>query len=558
MLFGLCGEGQAASCDPSKQTIADCRQQISDALNEQIDNTAQIRELAADQIPDARRDLRVVTTGDVSLNAFGTSVSLNDLLPLFNLAVDPVTSNSDAQSASITLEYSPTHEVLGGDFKLGLIAKTPTVSEAARQAIGDANVVSEIESQYDYADDIEVALTYSYLGNLAGRRIGRSDEFYDGLMNGMLAAADTAATADIDPLAVRQFFGKLFQDIFKPYPDNRESEIQTAINQKTIDELRHFLFNESVAVFSDSNALARFTEELESRSTDDRPLGAAFSSCRGELGNLLVADTDVRVEAVARDYSTCIVDGIVKAIEVGTAQHVARTAAYNQFLKSNGFFKLASLINNQPQLLLSGKAQNRDELAGGDNYSAKLSFEFDLSGHNINNLDRYLRNQSCARNAVDGRLTMAIYESCAREIGLYATDNPVESGGWRGSLNIEYLLRDSADVNLPGSMTPFVLEGGRSLIASFVAGRQFQLLDISNLPKGKLDISVSYDDVSGDPDRQSRALGTVVFTQQLSRATQLSVGFVWANKPEFRGNVDEEITARIGLNYKFAGVGTNE
>jgi hypothetical protein len=33
---------------------------------------------------------------------------------------------------------------------------------------------------------------------------------------------------------------------------------------------------------------------------------------------------------------------------------------------------------------------------------------------------------------------------------------------------------------------------------------------------------------------------------------------VWANKPEFRGDVDEELSAKIGLNYKFANIGSEQ
>ena len=557
-LLGATNETFAADCDPSVQTLADCRRQVANQLSEQAGATAEVTSLAADQIPEVRRDLRVATTGDTALNVLGTSVSLNDLLPLLNLTVDPVASSDEAQSASLAIEYSPDRETLKGDFKFGLIAKTPKVSDAARQAIDDANVVSEVESRYDYTDDIELALTYSYSGNIGSRRVGRSDEFYTDLLNGMLRAADDAATPGGDPIAVRTYFGRLFSNIVSRYPEDRSGDIQLAIENKTINELAEFLTQETVKVLHDDRQQAEPSAELAVRPADDQPLAATFSTCQSLLDDLGMEPAGEEVHTMTHNHSVCIRDGIIEAIEAGVPPSVRRTAAYNQFLTGNGFYKLAPLINNQPQLLLIGTAQRRDELAGGNSYGAKLSFEFDLSGHNLNNLDRYLRRQGCANDAIGGQLTMTVYEKCSRKIGEYTNNNPVETGGWRGSVNVEYVRRDSAVVSLPGSMTPFALEGGRSLIGSFVAGRQFQLLEKSNLPKGKLDVSVSYEDVSGDPARQSRALGTVVFTQQLAKATQLSVGLVWANKPEFRGDVDQEITARIGLSYKFADIGKNE
>ena len=92
-----------------------------------------------------------------------------------------------------------------------------------------------------------------------------------------------------------------------------------------------------------------------------------------------------------------------------------------------------------------------------------------------------------------------------------------------------------------------------ALIAWVAIGRQFQLLPKNDLPQGKRDFGLSYDDVDDDPARQDRAIGNITFTQQLAKATQFTIGLIWANKPEYRGDVDEELSARVGLNYKFGG-----
>jgi hypothetical protein len=329
-------------------------------------------------------------------------------------------------------------------------------------------------------------------------------------------------------------------------------KIGSTLQHKPYGELEPVLAEANEAILSDRADAATLRSNLASVTSGDRsPLRESLGECESHLGNLEVVD-GAQINAIATGFAECVANAYVARVQEAVVQPLQRTINYNTFLVENGFFKLSGLINNQPQLLFSGSARSRNDAAGGDELSAKLSFEFDLSGHNVNNLNRFLIDRECTdRRAIEGR-TAAVYVRCADVVKSYIADNPVEEGGWRGAVGIEYERREDASLNLPISMMPFELRGGRSLIASIAVGRQFQLMEESNLPKAKLDIGLSYDDVSGDPQRNSRTVGNVTFTQELATAAQLSIGLAWANEPQYLGEVDKELSARVGLNYKFA------
>ena len=56
-----------------------------------------------------------------------------------------------------------------------------------------------------------------------------------------------------------------------------------------------------------------------------------------------------------------------------------------------------------------------------------------------------------------------------------------------------------------------------------------------------------------DSDQMNdRTVFTLTGTRNLLPGMSLTAGLVWANKPEFRGEVDQELSARLGLNYKLS------
>ena len=94
----------------------------------------------------ARRALSVSTSGDVPVSILGNEVSLNDLLPVFNITVDPGTSGDADENAGIVFEYSPT-TLPRGDLKASVALREPELTSAFKDAIDDDELVSKLQDR---------------------------------------------------------------------------------------------------------------------------------------------------------------------------------------------------------------------------------------------------------------------------------------------------------------------------------------------------------------------------------------------------------------------------
>lgn len=208
------------------------------------------------------------------------------------------------------------------------------------------------------------------------------------------------------------------------------------------------------------------------------------------------------------------------------------TRAFTDQLDQTGFYTMSRLIDNQPQLYFSVQGHVNDEVVGPDDLSIKLTYEKGF--YNINRLrkrcdpDDFRKFANCYRGFVDSNKTAI-------------------EGGNRLGFSLEYKKTNAYTYSVPGQNLTFNADKAKSLISSLTYSRF-----IGNIRTGntRMDINLSYDDVSGDPMRQGRGLGSVVLTHKLANGVAASIGLVYANKPEFRGNVDEELSAKLGLNYK--------
>ena len=211
---------------------------------------------------------------------------------------------------------------------------------------------------------------------------------------------------------------------------------------------------------------------------------------------------------------------------VGSLNESIRSGA-----ETNGIFLFSRLVNNQPQIELSASHRDRQGFAGPDETSVKFSLEAGLV--NVN----WLRRR--------GGMDLAHYRS------LLVDDERARrllQASYRGELSIEY--SDIDDFSEPlGDQKIEVPGSGRTLIA--LTGSRLLFADPEAADGARLDLRLAWEDSEEKGMRQGeRLLGSLTYTQKLADGTSGVVGLVWADKPEFLGEVDHELSARFGLIFK--------
>lgn len=240
----------------------------------------------------------------------------------------------------------------------------------------------------------------------------------------------------------------------------------------------------------------------------------------------MLGDRDLAARAVA-DF------------EAFAGAEAAYKAAFESALNAAGFDRFKQLIDNQPQLVLTLGVRERDELVGQDETFLGLRYEY--GGANLNSFYDY-RSRHC---------TMELMLPCFQKFTT-ARKSSIDAGS-RVAFSVEYKRRDDYDYSDHGLAV--ALEGQTSLVSQLTYGRYLNIGAANDIVQGrtKLDLTASYEDVSDDPMRQDRAVATLALSQGTTAGLTLSFSLVWANRPEFRGEVDEELSAKVGLNYKLAG-----
>lgn len=207
-------------------------------------------------------------------------------------------------------------------------------------------------------------------------------------------------------------------------------------------------------------------------------------------------------------------------------------------MRDGGYFRLADLINNQPQLHFEAMYRDRDDTVGPSEWGIKATYEHGFG--DVNGL-----RQQCK----DGLTAPVTNENipCYRNF-LNTRQGKIKAAN-RLAVSAEYVDMKDLRFELPDDDFVFTLGAGSKWIASGVYGRSLIVDDEGN-DSSRLDVEAKYEDVTGDPMRQSRLVATATYTQNLFDGNVLSLSVVWAERPEYRGEVDEEFSARAGLKFK--------
>jgi len=210
-------------------------------------------------------------------------------------------------------------------------------------------------------------------------------------------------------------------------------------------------------------------------------------------------------------------------------------------LDSLGFNGLLDLIDNQPQFTFALEFESRDESVGPDEGKATLAYEF--GGRNVNTF-RHYAHHDCADRVEGDELASEV--ACLTKY-LSITETVAES--FRVKIAAEYSKIQRFEFALSDPVFSHAEKPVEHLSFSVAASRQIGKTGSSG-PRPRFDLKASYEDLSDDLVRQDRGIATATFSYPVSAGFFLTLGAVYATKPEFRGEVDDEISARLGLTYK--------
>lgn len=141
--------------------------------------------------------------------------------------------------------------------------------------------------------------------------------------------------------------------------------------------------------------------------------------------------------------------------------------------------------------------------------------------------------------------------ACAREYTSYVTANAAEiAEGDRFSLTLEYESVDSLLVPLSTLLPDSDVEDFRSpssktRIAKLGWSRNFG--GLQGQPT-RFDLVAGYEDVTDDPARRDRLVATATMNLKFGQM-DVPFGIVYANHGKYLGEVDEQLSAHLGLKF---------
>jgi hypothetical protein len=259
---------------------------------------------------------------------------------------------------------------------------------------------------------------------------------------------------------------------------------------------------------------------------------------------LVAALDELNVNKQAEDASDAAVQRWAQTGDIGALVAAGRLAAdavdgLERQLTATDLKLLADLIGNQPQLHLDVTRVLRDDLAGPSGWSAALTYE--IGFFNLNRLERQR-----------GDSKLGEYASRALKRGTK------EAQAFRAGLERRYRLTLKGEYNRDDKLEGVVLPGNAGLFSRSSRDKGSYSLTVGSavfagdkkLSKAlpRFDLELKFEDPEA-ADQDDRWLGTLTYSQKVSANSRLALTAVWASDPEFRGEVDQEWSARAGLRF---------
>ena len=212
-------------------------------------------------------------------------------------------------------------------------------------------------------------------------------------------------------------------------------------------------------------------------------------------------------------------------------------------LDRTGMNRLADLVEQQPQLLFTLEHDFRDEIVGPETTTASVTWEFTRR-----NFGDFLRSKgkACSDPGVADS-TSAKYDTCVSALQSYMTAYGLDLGHQpRFKIEASFKRVDAVTYSFPDDGVELALPKHDRWEVAVAAGRPLS----SDKNGGRLDLQLSYDsNLDNDDTNKERVTASLTYTRRVGDM-DMPFSIVYANKDEFLGEVDHQISMNVGLKFR--------
>jgi len=234
--------------------------------------------------------------------------------------------------------------------------------------------------------------------------------------------------------------------------------------------------------------------------------------------------------------------GLMAAAAEAARANAVTTVAIRNELNRSRIARAADLVSQQPQLLFTLSHDLRDEIVGPEKTSATLTWEVSKT-----NLTSFLRGagKSCTDSAVaQGE---AEYVACASALASYLGDEAenLQSQG-RLKLSASYQRVRALSYSYPDDGVTLDLPETDRIEVAVGYGRP--LKGVRNADR--IDFELAYDsNIDNDTSNKERVKASLTYTRRVGDV-DMPFSLVYANKNEFLGALDHQISMHFGVKFK--------
>ena len=224
--------------------------------------------------------------------------------------------------------------------------------------------------------------------------------------------------------------------------------------------------------------------------------------------------------------------------------------------------QFAFLLNHQPQIYGTALYRQRENVAGPNERSARLTYEM-----GFRNLNAFFKNNGDCRI-----VQKANAESCGEKLRAFAgeqatADDPAD----RVSMSVEYRTSDGVSVALPQYKVNFHATNAHSFVYTLAYGRNSMFMK-----KDRVDVSVNYEDTTvsaatdivaataaggiapfaeaaattGAKAVRDRFVASATYSYKINDMMSMPFSLIYANHASYLGDVGRKLNAHFGISVK--------